>query len=298
MLAMLLGAGLPALACEERSISENIYMAPACVPREPQRIVVLDGTFSLGMALELGAPVVGAPMTGFSDADLLGRAVARGVTDLGTLNEPSLERIIALKPDLIIGSSFMAASHLEMLKRIAPTALIDVTDWKAYFSTVAHIVGREDAMKDMFAAYDRRIAEIRRTAPNLTVSVVRITSWDFQVYLDGPNAYAPFAILSEAGIKRTPYETANDETAMKRPDWEDLGNLTGDVLLYIVGGTNDSDRNGRHEEVVNNPLWKMLPAVQAGRVHRVASANWIEFNGLASANRVLDDIERYIIAAP
>ncbi|MGZ2475195.1 ABC-type Fe3+-hydroxamate transport system substrate-binding protein [Sinorhizobium medicae] len=50
--------------------------------------------------------------------------------------------------------------------------------------------------------------------------------------------------------------------------------------------------------MLTNPLWKMLPAVKAGRVYRVDAGTWIEFNGLASANKILDDIETYIIPRP
>ena len=100
-------------------------------------------------------------------------------------------------------------------------------------------------------------------------------------------------------LRRSPYEVTDDPgLSMKRPDWEELSQLDGDVLLYIVGGTNDSDKDGRHEEVLANPLWQMLPAVKSGNVHRISAATWMEFSGLASANRVLDDIERFVIAAP
>ncbi len=132
--------------------------------------------------------------------------------------------------------------------------------------------------------------------PDTPVSVLRITSWDFQVYLDAPVAYAPFEIMRQAGVRRGAYETTDDPgLAMKRPDWEDLAALDGEVLLYIVGGTNDSDRNGRLEEVLGDPHWRMLPAVRAGRAHRIDHGPWMEFNGLASANRVLDDLERFVI---
>ncbi len=74
--------------------------------------------------------------------------------------------------------------------------------------------------------------------------------------------------------------------------------LDGDILLYIVGGVNNSATSGRHEEVLANPLWQMLPAVKAGRVHRLDPAIWMEFSGVGSAHRVLDDVERFVVAAP
>jgi iron complex transport system substrate-binding protein len=86
---------------------------------------------------------------------------------------------------------------------------------------------------------------------------------------------------------------------MKRPDWEALAALDGDVLLYIIGSNYDPDGGSALErETLANPLWQMLPAVKAGRAYRVDVRDWMSFSGLASANRVLDDVERHVLAGP
>lgn len=291
----------PALAqggCDGRLIEDRgVLHAPICVPKDPARIVMLDPAFSLGMGLELGLPVAGAPLTMMSDRILHDEAVRHGVADLGSFLEPSIERLVALKPDLIIGSS-MADSAYPLLSQLAPTLLIAAENWKTYLSLMAKATGREQKAAELLAAYDARVAALKSRIPDQRVSVVRITSWDFQVYLDEPDAYGPFSVLRDVGVRRTDYETAQGNATLKRPDWEELANLQGDVLLYIVGGANNSDTSGRHEEVTSNPLWRMLPAVKAGRVYRVDAGTWMEFSGTTSAHRVLDDIERLIIAKP
>jgi len=296
LLLLIIGFATPALACDGRLVHDPAILGDAvCVPETPERIVVLDPTYSLGMALELGLPVVGAPLFGMSDEQLKADAANEGVTDLGTFAEPSIETIIALDPDLIIGSAMAGEEVLNLASRIAPTVLIGAEGWKDYYRLVADITGTRAEADEALAAFEDRVAAIRDRVPDTSVSIVRITPWDFQVYLDGPKAYGPFAVMREAGVKRTEYETTDSDLSVKRPDWEQLAALRGEVLLYIVGGANDSAVSGRHEEVTDNPLWQMLPAVAAGNVHRVDAATWMEFSGLASANRVLDDIERFII---
>ncbi|MFV0474008.1 MAG: iron-siderophore ABC transporter substrate-binding protein [Pikeienuella sp.] len=285
----------PALSCEGRLVEGADYVAaPICAPEAAQRIVVLDPTYSLGMALELDLPVVGAPMFGMSDAALHEDALARGVADLGAFTEPSLEAIAALRPDLIIGSGMLGEGVQAIASQIAPTVMITAENWKTYYRRLAEATGRANAAEEILGRFEARVEALKPRIPDQTVSVIRITPWDFQVYLDSPQAYAPFLIMRELGVKRPPYETAEGGETMKRPDWEELSGLSGDILLYIVGGSNDSAESGRHEEVTGNPLWKMLPAVEAGRVHRLDPGIWMEFNGAGSANRVLDDIERYI----
>lgn len=299
LISLLIAFAAPAFACEGRLADHpSILGGPVCVPAEPQRIVVIDPTFSLGMTLELGLPVIGAPLFGMSDEALKAEALKRDVEDLGSFAEPSIEKVIALGPDLIIGSALAGEGVLQIASRIAPTVLIGAEGWKDYYRIVADITGTRRLADEKLAAYEARAAALRGRVGDRTVSVVRITPWDFQVYPDGPNAYGPFAVLAEAGVRRSAYETVSDPLPIKRPDWEQLSQLTGEVLLYIVGGANDSDTSGRHEEVVNNPLWQMLPAVRAGNVHRVDAGTWMEFSGIASANRVLDDIETYIIGEP
>ncbi|MFT3689351.1 iron-siderophore ABC transporter substrate-binding protein [Paenirhodobacter sp.] len=293
----------PSWACEGRLLEgAAVHAAPLCVPAAPRRVVVLDAGFGLGIGLDVGLPIVGAPMDGMSDAALKARAEAAGAASLGFVAEPSLEALVALQPDMIlgfVGDASLADAVYPQLSGLAPTLLYTSTDWQAFYRLMAGFTRREAEVERDLSAYRARLEDMRARMPDRVVSVLRITSWDFQVYLDSPRAYAPFEVMRQAGVKRSIYETTDDPAqSMKRPDWEDLAALDGDVLLYIVGGTNASDRDGRHEEVLANPLWRMLPAVRAGHVHRVEAATWMEFSGLASAHRVLDDLERYVIGAP
>ncbi|MEU5402211.1 ABC transporter substrate-binding protein [Streptomyces sp. NPDC005963] len=75
----------------------------ATIPRKPQRVVVL-GFADAQIAAALGAPVVGASRnTSSSDGNWLGvsPAFSQKVLTLDALN-PNLEKILALKPDLIL----------------------------------------------------------------------------------------------------------------------------------------------------------------------------------------------------
>lgn len=267
---------------------------PAAIARIPPGYEFAEPGFFTFANTASGGP----PLSGMSDAGLQAEARAAGIADIGFVWDPSAEALVAARPDLIIGSAFAAEGRQELLGRIAPTALLTGVDWRDYYRTLARLTGREDRLDALLAPLDARIAALRARMPATTVSVLRITPWDFQVYPQGPGAWAPFALMQEAGVRRTDYETAEDATMPLRPDWEELGRLEGDILLTIIGGTNDSATSGRWEEVTSNPLWQMLPAVRAGRVHPLSPATWMEFSGVRAANRVLDDLERLVIGAP
>lgn len=294
-------AALPAWAsCEGRTLTANVYDAPVCIPAEPKRIVTLDPLLTLGVLLELGAPVIGTPLMVVQDAGVRAAAEQAGIADLGNPWEPSLERVVALKPDLILGGADFHGQIYETLAGIAPTVLIDPATWKDHLAIIAGIVGRTDQVKDALRAYEDRAASIKERMPDITVSVIRIAPHGLQVYPDGPSAYAPYAVLHEAGVKRSRYEIASDATSVKRPDWEEIAQLDGDVLLYVVvaGGADFAGDDALEAATVANPFWQMLPAVQAGRAHRVDRATWMGFYSIASAHRVLDDIERFVLTKP
>jgi iron complex transport system substrate-binding protein len=286
-------------ACPGKEITEGVYNAPFCVPTEAKRIVTLDPLLTLGLLIELEAPVVATPYMAIQDPEVLDFIKQSKMVDLGNPREPSLERIAALKPDLIIGSAEGHSPIYEQTSKIAPTVLFNHMDWKKYLQLLSIATGSEGTANEALAAYEKRVASIRERmkGKDVTVSTVRFAPGRFVVFVDGPAAYAPFAVLHEAGVKRTAYETVSDGTIVKRPDWEEIANLDGDILLYVsASGFESGPDDALEKEVTENPLWQLLPAVQNGRAHRVDRVIWQSFHGIGSANRVLDDIERYILA--
>lgn len=146
----------------------------------------------------------------------------------------------------MVGSDPMASGIYPMASQVAPTWLFTSIDCREFYRALAGLTGAEEQVASDLAALDTRIAQVRGQMPVTRGSVVRTTSWNFQVYLEAPTTYAPFEILKQAGVRRSAYETTEDPTlTMKRPDREELAQLDGDVLLYIVGGTNASDTDGR-----------------------------------------------------
>jgi len=299
LLALLVPASLAHAACTGKTVTEAVYNAPICIPEQPKRIVTLDPLITLGMLIELKAPVIATPYMAITAAEVLDVVKAEKMVDLGNPREPSLERVAELKPDLIIGSAEAHSGIYEQAAKIAPTVLFKHMDWKKYLGRLSEATDREGAANTALREYDIRVAGIRERMKdrNLTVSTVRFAPDRFVVFVDGPEAYAPFAVLREAGVKRTAYETVTDSTIVKRPDWEELGNLDGDVLLYVsASGFESGQDDALERQVIENPLWQLLPAVQAGSAHRVDRGPWQSFYGIGSANHILDDIERYILA--
>lgn len=274
--------------------SDTIVGGSVCVPETPQRIVVLDPFYNLQMGLELGLPIVGSATSGAEFPTALTNEQLASITDIGQFDTPNLEVITELNPDLILADAYFHESNQKALSAIAPKVLIDTPDWKAYFRVIAGATGTEERAETALVEYDSRATAIGERLRDVELSFVRLIPGGFQVYVEGPSAYAPFSVLEDAGVERPPFETAEDDTTLKRPDWEGLADIEGDVLFYVVGGGHDSPEGQLEIDVTSNPIWQALPAVQGGNAHRVSAEHWMSFGGLASANAVLDDVERYL----
>ena len=184
--------------------SENIVGDSVCVPQNPQRIIVLDPFYNLQMGLELGLPIIGSATSGAEFPAALTDKQVESITDIGQFDAPNLETITQLSPDLILADAYFHESNQEQLSAIAPTVLVATPDWKAYFRTVAGATGTEAQAEAALSEYDERTQAIRQNLRDVTLSFVRMIPGSFQVYVQGPSAYAPFSVLEDAGVERPP----------------------------------------------------------------------------------------------
>ena len=62
--------------------------------------------------------------------------------------------------------------------------------------------------------------------------------------------------------------------------------------FYFTYETGDGEGTAAAEDVLSDPLWQSLSAVQAGWVHAVDDAIWNTAGGILAAREMLDDIAR------
>lgn len=105
------------------------------VPAEPQRVVVLDtGELDSATALDV-APVGGVTaLPGLPILEYLQTAAA-SMEVVGTIEEPDLEAVAALEPDLILSSELRHEKIYDELSQIAPTVFTETVGvtWKENF---------------------------------------------------------------------------------------------------------------------------------------------------------------------
>ena len=102
----------------------NHALGETVVPLDPQRVVVLTQA-ALDNSLALGIKPVGSSYSGFAQREGYGNFPAylgdktEGITNVGHSDSPSLEKIVALQPDLILGSKETHQRIYPQLSQIA-----------------------------------------------------------------------------------------------------------------------------------------------------------------------------------
>ncbi|MEP0906758.1 iron-siderophore ABC transporter substrate-binding protein [Leptolyngbya subtilissima ST-M1] len=273
------------------------------MPETYERLVTLDGV-TFEYAIASGLSPIATAMGGLMDH--MAEQMAQ-VENVGLTGEPNLEQVLALKPDLIVGLNDNQAAYAQAAQ-IAPTLMFSFEhsgQWKTLFQQMAAALGQADAAQQTMADYDARTADFKAQMGDrlndLRVSVVRIYPDTINLYLRDSFAGT---VLQDAGLARP---TAQDIGADKAAALFDnpiqtsisrelLGQADGDVIFLWMGeNTPEATATAKQklEALRQDPLWRQLKAVQAGRVYTVPSY-WIG-SGPIAANAILDDLFKYLV---
>ena len=281
-------------------------MGESCVPDAPQRVVTIIHHM-LGHVLAVDVKPVGSNVRFFQQANgdylntqtYMGNAT-EGIEILGIEEETNIEKILSLKPDLILGSE-NSENIYSQLSQIAPTVLFQfediVLDWKEGFNLVARLFEREDQAQQALDEYYQRIEDLKASLgdryQNQTISVAGMAGPNMFAYTQ--NSFSG-SILSDLGLDQpeaqkvdAPYGAIYDlsEESLEQT-------IDGDVLFFLAFA---EDSEATFRELQKRPLWNQMRAVQKGQAYLVDSDTWIGSNVLA-ANAVIDDLYKYLANTP
>lgn len=274
------------------------------VPVNPQRVVTLD-TGHLANALALGIQPIGSTawyridhQTGLGPVEPYLSNQTQELTILGygfSSDQVSLEKILLLKPDLIVGNQDHKAIY-DQLSRIAPTVLYDYSDdgdgWQEFMRSSAEALGKTQEAEKLLSDYHQRTQELRQKmgdrASITQVSVIHpLPSGTRLMYRDSFGG----SILQDVGLSRPP-EQDKDGTDSLPVSFEFIPQMGGDVIFVI--SFMDEDSLKLVKQLQNNSLWSQLQAVKYGKVYPVNAEHWYG-DDIIRANLVLDDLFKYLL---
>ncbi|ESA33726.1 periplasmic binding protein [Leptolyngbya sp. Heron Island J] len=280
-----------------------------CVPNQIERLVTLDAA-SFENALALGLKPMATASLDWTPT--YHQEEFTDVVDLGQSDQPNLERLPPLKPDLILGLGGQEQVLYGQASQIAPTVLIDFDysgQWKDVFLRYSQVLNRIDIGRQAMDAYEDRLQVFKQRfrdqfkvsdSEPFEVSVVR-------VYPEAINLYFRESfigiILQDAGLSRPRSQDIDAAAAYQRYrnqiqapiSLERIDQADGDVIFVWTAEEEATAPTAQKKlkELQANPLWQNLEAVQNDRVY-VVPKYWIG-SGPIAANAVVDDLFKHLL---
>lgn len=264
------------------------------------RVVALEWVYVEDL-LALGIQPVGvADIRGYKTFVDVAPTLAEAVVDVGTRQEPSLEAIAQLKPDLIIGTQLRHEAIYDSLSAIAPTllfnpypdALSQFDEMQQTFRAIAERVDRRDAgeavlrqMQDTFKTASDRLRSTKQTNRSFILGQFNETTPQIRLFTD--NAMA-VQILNQIGLENA-WKGQIDRFGFNTVGIEAFPKIEQANFLYIAA--ND---NTHLKQLQENPVWKGLKFVQEKRSYSIGADTWV-FGGPKSAQLLVEKVTTALI---
>lgn len=239
------------------------------VPVSPQRIVA--GEFATEL-LALGVKPIAAGDNAFKV--VFTQQDMQGVETIG--DPPNPEKILELKPDLVIASTVFAEIYpeqMDQISKIAPVYYLSYDQDPIYdiFRKVADLVGRTTEADAWISGYEQEAAAARETLKTAlgdeTVTIFRVEKGRLRIYLN--RNFGGYMLRTALAVK-APDKVATEIAGNKfgsavQISLEQLPEYAGDHIFLIVRG--EGDDKAAFGDIEQSGVWTGLDAVKNGNVH-------------------------------
>jgi iron complex transport system substrate-binding protein len=237
------------------------------IPANPKRVIT---DFYLADLLALGIKPLGSIQMSLNNPYIKDKV--DGIEDIGT--PVSIEKVLSLKPDLIIMQS---DENYEKLSKIAPTVVIPYNsegDFYGEFRKIADLVGKKDEAEKWIQSFEKKAEEARNQLKDKVRQDETFGIYELQedkLYIFGDNWGRGSQVLYKA-LKLSPPEKMQElikqGTQYKELSLEALPEYAADnifITTWSAQGKNDK----KLEELKNSAIWKNLDAVKNNQVYEM-----------------------------
>ena len=295
-LTIALIAGLMTLSAHAANRQvEDAFGNTVTVPATPERVVTLN-EIDLDTALTLGVTPIGT-VNGRGQAApprYLEGKVPSGIKVVGDLDNPNLETLLELEPDLILTGP-VKPEQLAILNEIAPTVVTFkwAEPWQSSMQRTAHILNKDAEAKAFMDRYEARVAEARERLKDHQGETFSIVRWNPK----GPSYMFKDAfsstVVEDVGLVRPAHQQDPGHTHSMALSLESLELLDADWLVIGTLATSGEAVEAL-SQAEETPAFRQLSAIQAKRFAAVDGSLWTSLGGPMAALQVIEDVESIV----
>lgn len=264
--------------------------------QRPHRVAVLDMN-EADFLDQLNVPIAGMTKD-YVPHFLESYKTDEAVKDLGAITQPNLERIYALKPDLILMTS-LQANHYDALSEIAPTLHFDINyrdsesghiqAVKQHLQDLGRIFNKEALAQQKIAELEAKVAQARHITEGRPEKAL--------IVMHNNGAFSSFGIQSRYGfvfeaLGVQPASTDEESSLHGQPITSEFIHQANPDIIYIIDRTAVMERRPVITSTqISNPLLRQTQAWKHGHVVFVDADAWyITAASLTSLNIVIDEV--------
>lgn len=218
------------------------------------------------------------------------------VTDVGTRQEPSVDSIVALEPDLVITEE-RGNNVIRQLEEYVPVIVLEgsstadnIGQMRENFTTIATAVGKQDEAAAVLEEFDTTLEEGAQAIEDAGASGQKFAMADG--WMQGSSVairmFGEGSLVSdlaeEIGLQNAWTGEVDEVWGLGQTDVEGLTGL-GDVHIFYSASREDVFSDG----LEGNAIWESLPAVENGNVHKLDAGTWT-FGGPRSSMHIVDQL--------
>jgi ferric hydroxamate transport system substrate-binding protein len=286
-------------------------MGETIIAGTPQRVVVFSNNDYIEDVLALGVKPVGVaePTKMWEQLVDLPFSLSANVTDVGTDDEPNLEAVASLEPDLIIGRLDLHGRIYDDLNRIAPTLLFQhispeggpsrLEVQERNFMGIADALNKHDGGLEILetrqAGYQELASKLQAAGLNGSKYILAETFFDqpeeMRVYESNFPTGEVLEIIGLENAAVPPVGTPFNQWGESNLGLEGIAALDGPDVHFFHGarhGERGADVVGTYYN--NHPVWQNLEFVKAGQVYNIGNI-WMTggvYTTMAVVERVVD----------
>lgn len=234
---------------------------------EPERVAALIGSFT-DIWLLSGGTVAAAANDSWESLNL---PLGEDVVNLGSIQEPDIEKLIASQPDFVLASANTDADleMEEILKQAGiPAAYFAVSSFEEYLHMLdicTQITGRRDLYEENGLKVQEQIERTRERIDGSAPKVLFLRASSSSVKAKGSEGNVCGEMLSDLGCVNI---ADSDKSLLEDLSMEAIIAADPDYIFVTFQGNNQEAAMQNVEEMLlSNPAWASLRAVKEGNYH-------------------------------
>lgn len=265
----------------------------------PKRVVALEWNLVEELLALDVQPVGVADIEGFNKWVKISKSLDQNAVDVGTRQEPNLEEIAKLKPDVIL--SLVNHENIKAeLEKIAPTVFYNTTTEEAtkdlYLDTInsfertAKLLNKEKEAETTIQQLEQKYSEAKKEIEQLNLPTKEFLFTQAYTMNQAPifrlftkNSMVSH-VLEQVGLENVIKDQTEAEWGFFEANVEGVSKYQNAIFLHVV-----QKDDPLFDNMKNNKAWNELSFVKNNQLYDIGGDTWT-FGGVLSAETLVDNL--------